>query len=76
MEELEGEYTHVAFRDLEFDGPFGHLIKDLPECRSFRGLPFTVYFRNGKVVKATSSIQNREQVTEILDKEFTQKVAS
>ncbi|MBI5474676.1 MAG: thioredoxin [Ignavibacteriae bacterium] len=70
MEELEAEYTHVAFRDMEFDGPIGHLIRNLPECRSFAGLPFTVYFKNGKVAKATSSIQNMEQVTTILDKEF------
>ncbi len=76
MEELEGEYTHVAFRDLEFDGPYGHVIKNLPECRNFRGLPFTVYFRDGKVVNATSSIQTRDQVTTILDKEFTPKVTA
>ena len=76
MEELKNEYTHVAFHDLEFDGPHGHLIKNLPECSNFRGLPFTVYFRNGKVVKATSSIQNREQVTEILDTELSPKVTT
>jgi len=76
MEELEGEYRHVTFRDLEFDGPLGHLIKNLPECQNFRGLPFTVYFQNGKVVKATSSIQDRGQITEILDKELSQKVTA
>ncbi len=70
MEKLEPKYPHVAFRDLEFDGPSGHLIRGLPEARGFNGLPFTVYFRNGKVVAATSSIQNRKQVTEILDREF------
>jgi thioredoxin 1 len=73
MEEIEGKYTHVAFRDMEFDGPVGHLIRSLPECRNFRGLPFTVYFNTGKVVKATSSIQNMEQVTEILDSQFGAK---
>jgi len=34
------------------------------------GLPFTVYFKNGKVVAATSSIQNKDQVMAILDKAF------
>jgi thioredoxin 1 len=34
------------------------------------GLPFTIYFKNGKVMAATSSIQTKEQITEILDKEF------
>ncbi len=76
MEELESEYTHVAFRDMEFDGPIGHLIRNLPECRSFRGLPFTVYFRDGKVVSATSSIQSRDQVTQILDAEFATKAVT
>ena len=71
METLEPKYPHVAFRDLEFDGPSGHLIRGLPEVRTFNGLPFTVYFRNGKVVAATSSIQNRKQVAEILDREFS-----
>ncbi len=70
MEELEGEYTHVKFADMEFDIPAAHVIRNLPECRSFTGLPFTVYYKNGKVVKATSSIQNMEQVTSILDSEF------
>ena len=70
MEELEPTCSHVAFRDMEFDGPIGHLIRNLPECRSFAGLPFTIYFKDGKVAKATTSIQTMDQVTEILDKEF------
>jgi thioredoxin 1 len=76
MEKLETKYRHVAFRDLEFDGPAGHLIRNLPEVRTFNGLPFTVYFRNGKVVTARSSIQNRKQVSEILDREFSQTESS
>jgi len=35
--------------------------------RNFHGLPFTVYFRDGRVVAATSSIQTKQQVKEILD---------
>ena len=56
MEELEGEYGHVKFADMAFDSPDAHVIRNLPECRSFAGLPFTVYYKNGQVVKATSSI--------------------
>ena len=74
MDELQGEYEHVAFRDMEFDGPIGHLIRNLPECRNFRGLPFTVYFNKGKVVRATTSIQTKGQITEILDAEFATSV--
>jgi len=70
MEEIEPEYTNVKFADMEFDAPHAHLIRNLPECRGFAGLPFTVYFKNGKVVKATSSIQDMEQVTTILNDNF------
>ena len=70
MEDIKPEYPNVEFRDLEFDAPYSHVIKSLPECRNFRGLPFTVYFKNGKVAAATSSIQTKEQVRKILDSEF------
>ncbi|NMB83587.1 MAG: thioredoxin family protein [Ignavibacteria bacterium] len=70
MEELETEYKNVKFADMEFDTPDAKVIRNLPECRSFQGLPFVVYYKNGKVVKATSSIQSKEQITEILDEQF------
>lgn len=69
-EELEVEYRHVQFYDMEFDNPESHIIKSLPEVRGFMGIPFTIYYKNGKVVKATSSIQTKGQVKSILDKEF------
>jgi len=70
MEELEEQYPHVAFRDQDFDIPAADFIRNLPECAYFMGLPFTVYFKNGTVVAATTSIQTKNQVTEILDREF------
>jgi thioredoxin 1 len=69
-EELEEEYPHVKFCDMEFDNPEAYVIRNLPEVRGFMGIPFTIYYKNGKVVKATSSIQTREQVTAILDEKF------
>ena len=74
MEELENEHTNVKFADMEFDLPDSKVIRNLPECSSFAGLPFVVYYKNGKVVKATSSIQSREQITEILDNHLPNKV--
>jgi thioredoxin 1 len=73
-EELEDEYKHVKFYDMEFDNPEAHIIRSLPEVRGFMGIPFTIYYRNGQVVKATSSIQTMEQITVILDKEFSAAV--
>ncbi|MBN2614093.1 MAG: thioredoxin family protein [Bacteroidales bacterium] len=70
MEELQDEYTHVEFRDMLFDSPEARVIRELPECSGFMGLPFTVYYKNGKVAAATSSIQSKEQITEILDREL------
>jgi len=73
MEEIEDQYPHVVFRDQDFDVQGAGFIRSLPECRSFMGLPFTVYFKNGKVAAATSSIQGKEQVKKILDAEFAVK---
>src|SRR5665647_239772 len=75
-EELEEEFKHVKFYDMEFDNPESSVIRSLPEVRSFMGIPFTIYYRNGKVVKATSSIQTRDQVTAILNKEFSAAVTA
>lgn len=72
MKELEPEYPQVKFYDMEFDHPDAGVIRNLPECRGFMGLPFTVYYKNGKVVKATSSIQTKEMIREILDEHFGQ----
>ncbi len=70
MEKIEPEYQNIQMRDMEFDNPDASFIKKLPECSEFMGLPFTVYFKNGKVVKATTSIQNEKQITDILDEVF------
>ncbi|NLA24365.1 MAG: thioredoxin [Bacteroidales bacterium] len=70
MEELEEEYTHVKFADMEFDIPDAHVIRNAPETRGFMGLPFTMYYKNGKVVKATTSIQDMGQIRDILDEHF------
>ncbi len=71
MEDLRNEYPQVKFYDMLFDIPDAHVIRNLPECRGFMGLPFTVYYKNGKVVKATSSIQTRDQIKVILDEQFS-----
>jgi thioredoxin 1 len=75
-EELENEFTNVKFYDMEFDNPESHVIRNLPEVKGFMGIPFTIYYKNGKVVKATSSIQTRDQVKTILNKEFAASVTA
>jgi len=75
-EELEGEYRHVKFYDMEFDNPESSVIRSIPEVRGFMGIPFTIYYKNGRVVKATSSIQSKDQVKTILNKEFSVAVTA
>ena len=70
MEELEDERTDVKFAVMAFDNPEAAVIRNAPECRGFMGLPFTMYYKNGEVAHATSSIQNLQQVTGILDAHF------
>jgi len=72
MEELEEDYQNVKFFDMEFDNPEAHVIRNLPEVRGFMGIPFVIYYKNGKVVKATSSIQNKAQITGILNSVFVE----
>ncbi|WP_346860307.1 thioredoxin [uncultured Draconibacterium sp.] len=70
MEELEEERTNVKFAVMAFDNPEAAVIRNAPDCRGFMGLPFTMYYKDGKVATATSSIQNMQQVSSILDEEF------
>lgn len=75
MESLENKYAHVVFRDMNFDGPAAHNIKSLPQVRHFSGLPFVVYFKNGRVVHAVSSVQTKAQVKAVLDEYFASPMA-
>jgi thioredoxin 1 len=70
LSRFEPQYLHVRFYDQDFDIAAANFIKHLPECASFRGLPFTVYFKNSKAVAATASIQTSDRIREILDREF------
>ena len=70
FEILREEYTDIQFLDMDFDIPVAELIKNLPECQGFWGLPFTVYYRNGKVVKATSSIQTAKEIKSVIKELF------
>jgi thioredoxin 1 len=67
---LQEKHPDIQFRDMEFDHPDASVIRNLAECRNFQGLPFTVYYRNGKVVKATSSIQSADQIQAIIAEVF------
>jgi thioredoxin 1 len=70
LSQLETRYPHVSFYDQDFDVPAAGFIRRLPECASFMGLPFTVYFKEARVVAATASIQTEEQILKILDREY------
>jgi thioredoxin 1 len=75
-EELETDYPQVHFYDMEFDNPESAAIRALPEVSGFMSIPFTVYFRRERVVKATAGIQTKVQVTSILDTVFHEPVSA
>ncbi|MBN1216281.1 MAG: thioredoxin [Candidatus Lokiarchaeota archaeon] len=55
-------YLDIKFVVMPFDVPGASIIRELPECQLFMGLPFTIYYKNGKVVGATSSIQDVKSI--------------
>jgi len=70
MESLKEKHPDINFNDFLFDNPEASVIRDAPETKNFRGLPYTMYYRNGKVVKATSSIQEAKDVKNIIKDVF------
>lgn len=70
QEELQDEYPHVKFYVMAFDSAESAIIKQDPACAGFMGLPFTMYYKNGKTVHATTSIQNLQQIKAVLDSKF------
>ena len=70
MDNVKDDYQDVTFRDMDFDSPVATNIRKLEEVRGFMSLPFVVYFKNGKVVEAKSSTQNRDQVVDSLERNF------
>ena len=72
--ELEKQYGHVKFFDMEYDNPESYFFHALPEVRDLMEIPFTVYYKNGEVVKATAGLQTKTQITAILDKEFSMTI--
>ncbi|MHA1819474.1 MAG: thioredoxin [Promethearchaeota archaeon] len=64
------KYKDIGMYVMPFDLPVANAIRRLPEVQGFMGLPFTIYYRNGKVVKATSSIQDAKQIKAIFAEVF------
>ncbi|HSO86705.1 MAG TPA: hypothetical protein VLQ91_09160 [Draconibacterium sp.] len=73
-EELESDYSHVKFYDMEYDNPESAVIRNLPEVQDFPGFPLTIYYKNGEVVNATAGIQTKDQITNILEQVFAATV--
>jgi thioredoxin 1 len=69
-EELETEYKDVKFYDMEFDNPESEVIRKLPDVSGFSNIPFTIWYKDGKVVNARSGIQTKAQMATIMDQEF------
>ena len=70
MRQLELERPDVKFYTMGFDSPEAGVIRNAPQCAGFMGLPFTMYYKNGSVATATSSIQSKDQIVSKLDQHF------
>lgn len=75
-ESLENEYEEVKFCDMEFDNPESQIVRRMPEIENFSRIPFTIYYQNGHLLKATSGIQTKEQISTNIKELFlkTEKV--
>lgn len=69
-EDLEKEYHHVKVFDMEYDNPESHVIRELAQLHGSANTPFIVYYKHGKIIKATSGMQTQKQVADILNTEF------
>ena len=69
-EALEKEYKEVRFCDLEYDNPESKIVCESLNMHTFSNLPFTLYYFKGKVVKATSGIQTKEQIEKNINEYF------
>jgi thioredoxin len=67
MRRLETQRPNTKFYSMAFDTPEASPIRDASKCRGFMGLPFTVYYKNGEMVDATTSIQEMDDIVSILD---------
>ncbi len=69
-EELEADYPNVKFYDVEIDNPGISDLRSLPELSNLSGIPYSVFYKNGQVVQATSGLQTKDQIVAILNNEF------
>ena len=69
---LMKKYHHIRFYDVEFDNPESEFIQKLPGIDSLVSLPITIYIKSGEVVKATSGLQSKIEMINILDEEYSQ----
>lgn len=74
VEELEADYPHVMFYDMEFDNPESADLRSLPEVKNFQQTPWVIYYKNGLAVKATSGLQTKAQMITILELELVSQV--
>ena len=69
-EELETQYPHVKFFDIEFDNPESNVLKNALDYYNITDVPLVYYFKNGEMANVSFGRQTPEQIKAILDKEF------
>ena len=75
-EELEAKYHHVKFYDMEYDNPESYFFHSLPEVHNLDEIPFTIFYRNGEAVNSVAGLKSKNQITEIIEKEYPLPVSA
>ncbi len=69
-EELEKQYSHVKFYDMEFDNPESSDLKNTLEYYNIANIPLVAYFRSGNLVNVSLGNQTQQQFKSLLDNSF------
>lgn len=70
MEEVQAEYPHIAFYDLEFDNPEFEMVRTHYACNHKNDVPYVIYLQNATLIRITNGSQKKEDVTVILHELF------
>jgi thioredoxin 1 len=76
VEELEKQYPHVRFFDIEFDNPESNVFKVALDYYKITDVPIVCCFKNGEMVNVLFGCKTEEEVKAILDKEFSATVSA
>ncbi len=71
VEEIEKDYQHVKFADIEFDNPEMLIVNKIIETHEFKDKPLLIYFKNGELIHISSGIKTKEELKFSIEHTFS-----